>query len=126
MLEMATRSFHDDEVLSAIDFAATRLGYPSVRAEQRVVLKAFLKGRDVFVSLPTGFGKSLCYAVLPGAFNMLRGVPESIAVVVSPLIALMRDQVLGLERRGVKAVYYGEADKRPKLTSAREATSLFL
>ena len=50
---------------------------------------------DVFVSLPTGFGKSLCYILLPRVFDLLRGVEKkSIVAVISPLIALMEDQLM--------------------------------
>ena len=55
----------------------------------------------MFVSLPTGYGKSLCYAALPAAFDSLRRSPsQSIVVVVSPLIALMKDQS-GISGRGL-------------------------
>ena len=54
---------------------------------------SFLKGSDVFVSLPTGSGKSLCFALLPFVFDELYGRNGSIAIVVSPLISLMKDQV---------------------------------
>ena len=49
-------------------------------------------GNDVFVVFPTGFGKSLCYACLPGVFERVLGA-ESVVVVLSPLTAIMRDQV---------------------------------
>ena len=62
----------------------------------------------MFVSPPTGSGKLLCYWVVPGAFNVLRKTSESIVLVVSPLIALMKDQVANLKARGVEAVYVGE------------------
>ena len=45
--------------------ASERLGFSIVRANQRKSIKTFLDGNDVFESLPTGSGKSLCYAVLP-------------------------------------------------------------
>ena len=63
----------------------------------------FVRGKDVFVSLPTGSGKSLCYTVLPYIFDFLKAricteksstiVHSSIVIVVSPLMSLMRDQV---------------------------------
>ena len=84
----------NDEVESAIAAAANDLGYSQLTSSQSLVLYEYLSGKDVFVSLPTGSGKSLCYWVLPGAFDALRKTSgESIVVVVSPLIALMKDQV---------------------------------
>ena len=63
------------------------------------------------MSLPTGRGKSLCYCLLPKAFDVLRKVRnQSIVVVVSPLIALMKDQVRATSQRNVTAVYTCETD----------------
>ena len=69
-------------------------------------------GSNVFVSLPTGSGRSLCYCVLPNVFDFLPkrdSLNGSIVVVVSPLIALMQDQMQSMTERGVKAVYTQEA-----------------
>ena len=58
-------------------------------------------GKDVFISLPTGYGKSLCFALLPYIFDTIRGVEnKSIVMVVSPLIALMKDQVATFAAKG--------------------------
>ena len=101
-------SWSSDQVGSAIAAAAQDLGYSQLTSRQSLVLHQFLSGKDVFVSLPTGSGKSLCYWALPGAFNTLRNTTESIVLVVSPLMALMKDQVANLKARGVEAVYVGE------------------
>jgi ATP-dependent DNA helicase RecQ len=94
------------ELESALDKAALEMGYTSLRQKQRDAVVGFLRGRDVFVSLPTGSGKSLCYAILPKVFDILRGKSsKSIAVVVSPLISLMKDQVHSLETKGVSSIY---------------------
>ena len=73
-------------------------GYTSFRPGQEGLIDAVLSGRDVFGIMPTGGGKSMCYQVpallLPG-----------ITLVVSPLISLMRDQVLALKAAGVPAAY---------------------
>ena len=84
--------------------AAASLGYSSLKPEQLLAISSFLEGNDVFVSLPTGYGKSLCYAALPPAFDKLRATDQpSIVIVVSPLIALMKDQVAAYSSKGLKA-----------------------
>lgn len=81
-------SWSSEQVGSAITAAAQDLGYSQLTSHQSLVLHEFLSGKDVFVSLPTGSGKSLCYWVLPGAFDTLRKTKESIVMVVSPLMKI--------------------------------------
>ncbi len=76
-------------------------GHPSFRDGQRRAIEAALEGRDVLVVLPTGGGKSICYQV-PALVHRMTG--GGLTVVVSPLIALMEDQVRALRSRGVAAV----------------------
>ena len=85
------RRFDSVEILSkAVEDSVQALGYERIKSEQLDVVMKFLEGYDVFVSLPTGGGKSLCFACLPMVFDRLRGgTHKSIAVVVSPLNALM-------------------------------------
>ncbi len=71
-------------------------GYPAFRPGQDAAVAAVLAGRDVLAVLPTGGGKSLVYQVPPVA-------GRGLALVVSPLVALMQDQVEALARRGVRA-----------------------
>jgi ATP-dependent DNA helicase RecQ len=73
-------------------------GYDGFRPLQREIMEANLAGRDSFALLPTGGGKSLCFQ-LPA---LLR---EGLTLVVSPLIALMKDQVNQLEAAGVEATF---------------------
>ena len=70
--------------------SAEQLGYSCLSAEQEEVVVNFLVGRVVFVSLPTGAGKSLCYLVLPSIFNLLRNSKSSIVIVVCPLNSLVK------------------------------------
>ena len=67
--------------------AARRVGYHDLREQQLHAAKKFLQGKDVFVSLPTGSGKSFISAVLPFAFDHLHGSEGTIVVVVSPLLS---------------------------------------
>ncbi len=73
-----------------------RFGLQAFRPGQQDVIEAVLAGHDVLCVMPTGGGKSLCYQ-LPAVAR------EGLTIVVSPLIALMQDQVAGLERRGMRA-----------------------
>jgi ATP-dependent DNA helicase RecQ len=73
-------------------------GLREFRGAQREAVEAVLQGRDVLVVMPTGSGKSLCYQ-LPALLL------EGLVLVVSPLIALMKDQVEGLRARGIRATF---------------------
>ncbi|MBO4595559.1 MAG: RecQ family ATP-dependent DNA helicase [Bacteroidales bacterium] len=72
-------------------------GYASFRPMQEEIVQAALKGDDVLAILPTGGGKSVCFQV-PALMT------EGLALVVTPLIALMKDQVENLAARGIKAI----------------------
>ncbi|NDV52755.1 ATP-dependent DNA helicase RecQ [Salipiger sp. PrR003] len=76
----------------------TVFGYDGFRLNQQEIVEAVASGDDVFVLMPTGGGKSLCYQV-PGLIR------PGVAIVVSPLIALMKDQVDALKKKGVRAEY---------------------
>ena len=82
---------------SPSDILNTYWGHQSFRGSQEEIIHAVLNGEDVLALLPTGGGKSICYQI-PGL--MLEGI----CIVVSPLIALIRDQVTALRAKGIKAV----------------------
>jgi RecQ family ATP-dependent DNA helicase len=84
--------------VDARDALRRHFGFPEFRPGQEAALRRVLAGRDALVVMPTGSGKSLIYQL---AALLLPGT----AVVVSPLIALMKDQADGLARRGIAAAF---------------------
>ena len=86
-------------------------GYSGFRPQQEEILRATLAGRDVFALLPTGGGKSLCFQ-LPALIR------PGLTVVISPLIALMKDQVDQLQANGVAATFLnsslGEEERKAR------------
>ena len=95
----------------------TVFGFPELRPFQGAAMRAALAGRDALVVLPTGGGKSLCYQA-PAL------VRDGLTVVVSPLIALMKDQVDGLSAHGVLAAMWTSAqDADERGATARELES---
>ena len=109
-------------VEAAIDGRALSLGYEKLKEDQRRVIKPFIQGNDVFASLLTGCGKSLCYFCLPAIFDRLNHhtPPWSVVIVISPLQALMKDQVQSLERKGVRAVSVTGHDSEDKDTLTKQ------
>ena len=83
--------------MTALETLKEYWGYDSFRPKQEEIVSSALDGKDVLAILPTGGGKSVCFQV-PA---MMR---DGIAVVVTPLIALMKDQVQNLNDRGIKAL----------------------
>ena len=95
----------------ALEILEEYWGYTSFRPMQREIIDAAAEGKDVLAVLPTGGGKSVCFQV-PALMK------DGIALVVTPLIALMKDQVQNLCDRGVKAlaVYAGMSAREVELT----------
>ena len=92
-----------------------RFGLREFRGPQRAVIEAVIEGRDVLLTMPTGAGKSLCYQ-LPAV------VLDGLTLVISPLIALMQDQVDALTRKGIAAAFVNSsldaAERRARLEAA--------
>lgn len=85
-------------MLSPLHLLRTVFGYNNFRGNQATIIEQLLQGKDSLVLMPTGGGKSLCYQI-PA---MLR---TGVGIVVSPLIALMQDQVDSLLQLGIKAAF---------------------
>ncbi|NOQ27156.1 MAG: DNA helicase RecQ [Bacteroidales bacterium] len=86
------------ENLSPEKLLQKHFGYSTFRPQQKEIIQHVIDGKDAVVLMPTGGGKSMCYQ-LPAL--MRRGL----TVVISPLIALMKDQVQALQSNGIKAAY---------------------
>ncbi len=89
---------HYETQTAPAEILRTCFGYHSFRQHQAEIIECLLSGKDVFALMPTGSGKSVCYQIP----SIIR---EGVGIVVSPLIALMQDQVEGLRRMGIRADY---------------------
>ncbi|MGY0219014.1 DNA helicase RecQ [Endozoicomonadaceae bacterium StTr2] len=87
---------------AALDVLRNVFGYDSFRGQQQAIIQRLVEGQDALVLMPTGGGKSLCYQI-PAR------VRPGVAIVVSPLIALMQDQVENLNQLGFKAAFLNSA-----------------
>lgn len=82
----------------ALEILKRIFGYDNFRSQQAEIIQHIIAGGDALVLMPTGGGKSLCYQIPALARS-------GVAIIVSPLIALMQDQVTALKQLGVKAAY---------------------
>ncbi|XP_044167851.1 ATP-dependent DNA helicase Q-like 3 [Acropora millepora] len=100
---------YDAKFLEAIDFAFKKCQFNFVpKAEQVQAIHAVVTGNDVFVRVATGFGKSVCYVVVPYVCDYLRPESEvssqSVLLMVSPLKALMEDQIDDIRKCGISCL----------------------
>ncbi|HEX2519863.1 MAG TPA: DEAD/DEAH box helicase, partial [Castellaniella sp.] len=99
-----------------LDTLQSVFGYESFRGDQQAIIEHVVGGGDALVLMPTGGGKSLCYQI-PALIRAGTGV------VVSPLIALMQDQVDALTELGVRAAFLNSTQD---WRTAREVEQAFL
>jgi ATP-dependent DNA helicase RecQ len=83
---------------SALDILQNIFGYQTFRGQQADIIEHVVAGNNALVLMPTGGGKSLCYQI-PALIR------PGVAIIISPLIALMQDQVTALQQYGVRAAY---------------------
>ena len=88
-------------------------GYTTFRGNQEVVIKNILSGRNTFVIMPTGAGKSLCY-------QLQAMVRDGLAIVISPLIALMKNQVDQLNAYGINARFLNSTLSKGEITRLKK------
>ena len=105
-----------DELNTARECLRKTFGFADFRAGQGDIIGAVLDGRDVLAVMPTGGGKSLCYQ-LPA---LLR---DGLTIVVSPLIALMRNQVAQLQAHGIAAGALNSSNSREEAAALLDAVS---
>lgn len=108
-----------------IEILQSHFGYSSFRLQQEAIINAVLQKKDALVLMPTGGGKSLCYQIPALAFGGL-------TVVISPLIALMKDQVDALRLNGISAAFlnstqnYIEQNSILRKANSKEIKLLYL
>src|SRR5664279_2592405 len=96
------------EVLKAV------FGYDKFRGQQQEVIEQLIAGQDALVLMPTGGGKSLCYQI-PALIR------PGVGIVISPLIALMQDQVDALIAQGVRAAFLNSTQDPQQRREVEEA-----
>ena len=101
--------------MTAHEALHTYFGYDGFRPMQEEIISSVLAGRDTLALLPTGGGKSLCFQI-PTIVMAAENGEEGLCIVVTPLIALMRDQVENLRKRGIlaTAIYTGMSNEEQR------------
>jgi ATP-dependent DNA helicase RecQ len=103
-----------DRYRTALDALHDVFGYGAFRGEQQAIIEHIIGGGDALVLMPTGGGKSLCYQI-PSL------VREGTGVVISPLIALMQDQVDALQELGVRAAFLNSSQTSSEARAVEQA-----
>ncbi|WEX86127.1 DNA helicase RecQ [Sinorhizobium garamanticum] len=112
----AARLFESEGVANPLDVLKRVYGYSAFRGQQGDVIEHVMAGGDAVVLFPTGAGKSLCFQIPALCRN-------GVGIVVSPLIALMRDQVEALKQLGIRAAALNSSLTRDEAIAVRRALS---
>ena len=106
------RSISDENFRRSVDSVCKDFGLNILKNEQYQCIKEFMLGRDIFVNMPTGWGKSLIFQMVPFIEMRLASFSDNeafrkkaILLVICPLVALMKDQVKQLQDEGISASY---------------------
>ncbi|KAL9976770.1 hypothetical protein ACROYT_G014100 [Oculina patagonica] len=87
-------------------------GINELKSEQILIIENIVRGRDVFATLPTGFGKSVTFQILPSVVKYLqRSSGSPLVIVVCPLNSIIKDQVNYIRSLGLKAAFVGESSE---------------
>ncbi len=97
----------------ALDILRRHFGYDQFRLQQQQIIETLIDGNDALVLMPTGGGKSLCYQI-PAM------VRDGVAIVISPLIALMQDQVDALAQNGISAAFLNSSQNPEQQQKVRQ------
>lgn len=113
---MASDANHYENIFeSSLRNVLPRFGLTELYDEQKQALFYLVSGKDVFVNLPTGFGKSLIYQLAPLVVEEMSRqdgkTRTAIVIVISPLVSLIKDQVKSLQKKGIKASFIGSGQE---------------
>ena len=97
----------------ALDILRRHFGYDQFRLQQEQIIETLINGNDALVLMPTGGGKSLCYQI-PAM------VRDGVTIVISPLIALMQDQVDALAQNGISAAFLNSSQSTEQQRQVRQ------
>ena len=110
---METNESHSVEHLQPVALLQRYFGYERFRPPQQQIIEQILAGKHAMVVMPTGMGKSICYQIPALAYG---ADPRQLVLVLSPLIALMQDQVDSLKRREIDATFINSSLDRATRT----------
>ena len=107
----------DEDLKQALQESLSLFPVNELKAEQKLIIEQIVRKRDVFGQLPTGYGKSLTFQLLPGVLKLLgaegHAFPANpLVIVISPLLSIVEDQVKYLKSLGIEAAYIGESKSK--------------